>query len=140
MKIVASACVFGLLLCLGVAWWARTSGPKAAAARSDESAASVSFNAKRESGGDNRIVSDTHRRRERTWIPTDAERADDDGAYLTWTPTDAERPSDNGASLTWVPSDAERENDDGATLTWVATDAERSDDVGVLIRAWGSRM
>ena len=136
MKVVASACVFGLLLCLGVAWWARTSGPKAAAARSDERTASVSFNGKSGSGGDNRIVSGVQRRWVGTWIPTDNERADDDGAYLTWTPIDAERPDDNGAYLTWVPSDAERDNDRGASLTWIATDAERNDDVGVLVRAW----
>jgi len=139
MRVLASACVFGLLLCLGVAWWARTSGPEAAAARSDERTASVSFGTSG-SGGDNGIVRGAHRRPGRTWIPTDAERIDDDGAYLTWTPIDAERPNDNGAYLTWVPSDAERDNDQGASMSWFATDAERTDDVGVLVRAWGHRM
>ena len=31
-----------------------------------------------------------------TWIPKDAERDDDNGAFLTWIATDAERPDDAG--------------------------------------------
>ena len=31
-----------------------------------------------------------------TWIPKDAEREDDNGAFLTWIATDAERPDDVG--------------------------------------------
>ena len=30
-----------------------------------------------------------------------------------WIPTDAERPDDNGASLTWIATDAERKDDVG---------------------------
>ena len=132
MKVLASVCVVGLLFGVGVAWWASTSGPKAAAARSDERTAGVYFN-KSGNGGDDRIARSVDRQLRGTWVPTDAERIDDDGAYLRWVPTDAERPDDNGAYLTWVPTDAERIDDDGAYLTWVATDAERDDDVGILI-------
>lgn len=41
-----------------------------------------------------------YKQTEQKWVPQDAERRDDDGAYLRWTATDAERDDDRG-----VPSD-----------------------------------
>lgn len=46
--------------------------------------------------------------REGGWIPTDAERKDDDGAYLRWWATDAERKDDVGVPSKDLLSNEER--------------------------------
>jgi hypothetical protein len=49
------------------------------------------------------------RPREGGWIPSDAERKDDDGAYLSWWATDAERKDDVGIpSPSLLPNENER--------------------------------
>ncbi|HWN41102.1 MAG TPA: hypothetical protein VNW71_02715 [Thermoanaerobaculia bacterium] len=50
------------------------------------------------------------KRREGRWVPTDAERKDDDGAYLKWWATDAERDDDVGIpSLNLLPDGYEND-------------------------------
>jgi len=44
----------------------------------------------------------------RGWVPTDAERKDDDGAYLRWWATDAERKDDVGVPSTNLISSEEK--------------------------------
>ncbi|HWM90156.1 MAG TPA: hypothetical protein VN493_05265 [Thermoanaerobaculia bacterium] len=66
-----------------------------------------------EDNGDNREVPDRLtwsfcKPREGGWIPTDAERKDDDGAYLSWWATDAERKDDVGIPSRNLISNEER--------------------------------
>ena len=89
VKVLVSVCVGGLLFCLSLAWWASTSGPKAVAARSNERTVGVYFNGMSGNVGDDRMARSVDRRLPETWIPTDAERLDDDGAYLSWVQIDA---------------------------------------------------
>ena len=128
MKVLVSVCLVAFFFCVGLAWWVRTAGRSADgrldACRNDEVRPGITANRKIRSGWQD----------PQSWIPADAEREDDRGAFLTWIPADAERENDHGAFLTWVPADAEREDDRGAFLTWIATDAERDDDIGLLIR------
>lgn len=42
------------------------------------------------------------------WVPTDAERKDDDGAYLSWWATDAERRDDKGVPSVNLLANAEK--------------------------------
>jgi hypothetical protein len=133
MKTLVSVSLVVLVFCLGLAWWVRTDGPaadgRADAVRNNEVSPAVPANRVIARGGQTPP----------TWVPTDAERVDDRGAFLTWVPTDAERDDDRGAFLTWVPTDAERDDDQGALLTWTASDAERDDDIGVQVRGGGHR-
>ena len=130
MKILVSVCLVALFFCLGVAWWVHTDKPSVDgmvdAVRNDV----------------NPGVTATRRIRSGwpsppRWIPADAERDNDHGAFLTWIATDAERRNDQGAFLTWIATDVELDNDQGPFLTWTATDAERDDDIGVPIRGSG---
>lgn len=74
-----------------------------------------------------------------SWVPSDAEREDDQGAFAQWFPTDAERVDDRGATLTWIVKDAERPDDNGHLLTWTASDFERAEDAGARVVGWGLR-
>jgi hypothetical protein len=129
MKVLLSVCLVVLVFCVGLVWWVRSDGPAADAARNNKAGPALPANY-----AVGRSLSSPP-----SWIPTDAERPDDQGALATWVPTDAERKDDRGAALTWVPTDAERPDDQGAYLTWTATDAERDDSVGVPIRGVGPR-
>lgn len=134
MKTLFSISLVALVLCLGLAWWVRTDAPAvdgtAGAVRNIEGAPAVPAN---------RVIARSFPGPP-SWIPSDAERPDDQGAFATWVPVDAERPDDEGTSRTWIATDAERENDQGALLVWTATDAERDDDVGVVVHGFGGRM
>ena len=131
MKVLVLVCLFALLPCLGLAWWARAQWP-VVGGRAD----AVVNNEMRPDVTANRTITSGWPSPPR-WVPSDAERVDDRGALLTWVATDAERVDDRGPFLTWVATDAERNDDQGALLTWIATDAERDDDVGVLMHGSG---
>jgi hypothetical protein len=128
-RVSLSLVFVALVFCLGLAWWASTGAPVVDRKRDAPLDAQVS--PKPEA---NRAIS-SGRQSPPTWIPTDAERPDDRGAFLKWVPSDAERPDDRGASRTWIATDAERDDDPGAFMTWTATDAERHDDVGITVSA-----
>jgi hypothetical protein len=134
MKVFLSVCLVLLVFCVGLVWWLRPDAPavvdgRADATRNQEVSPAVPAN--HAIGGS--LPSPP------SWIPTDAERPDDQGALATWVPTDAEREDDRGASLTWIATDAERADDQGAFMTWTATDAERDDSVGVTVRGFAFR-
>jgi len=130
MKTLVSVCLVALLLCLSLAWWARTQGPAV-----DGRVDAAHDNEVRPGFAANRAIANGWQGPR--WVPSDAERVDDLGALLTWVATDAERVDDRGIFLTWIPADAERNDDQGAFLTWTATDAERDDDIGVPMHGLG---
>jgi hypothetical protein len=127
VKSLVSLSLVVLVFCLGLAWWRSTDRP--AVDRQDDAMRNSPVTSRFES---NRAIA-TGRQSPPTWIPIDAERPDDRGAFLKWVPTDAERVDDRGASLTWIATDAERDDDPGALMIWTATDAERDDDVGITV-------
>jgi hypothetical protein len=131
MKVFLSVCLVVLVLCVGLVWWVLSDSPAVVDAKTDASRNTEVIPVNHAVG---RSLPSPP-----TWIPTDAERPDDQGALATWVPADAERADDRGAALTWVPSDAERPDDQGAFLTWTATDAERDDSDGVPVRGAGPR-
>ncbi len=132
-RLVAFSLIITLVFCLGLAWWRSIDRP--AVERQGEATGDSPVSPRPEA---NRATSGS-RQSPPTWIPTDAERPDDRGAFLKWVPTDAERVDDRGASRTWIATDAERDVDEGAFKTWTATDAERDDDVGVPVSGQSPR-
>ena len=134
MKVFLSVCLVVLVFCVGLVWWVRSDAPAVVDAKADATRNNEAGPALPANYAVGRSLPSPP-----SWIPTDAERPDDQGALATWVPTDAELKDDRGAALTWVPTDAERSDDHGAYLTWTATDAERDDSVGVPIRGAGPR-
>ena len=93
MKILVSVCFVALLFCLGVDWWVRPDGPsvdgRVDAVRNDEVRPGIPANRRIGSGWQSPP----------RWIPADAERENDQGAFLTWVATDAERDDDIGVPI-----------------------------------------